>query len=164
MRLPRVARGALFLIALPLSAQEPAPRPTLKEVSEELTCQCGGCNHMLSNCTMQGCGSAVPMRKDIEERIAKGESKEAIVAAFVDIFGSRVLSAPPARGFNLSAWLTPFLVLAAGGFVAWRVLLGWRRGALSGSKDDGVPVPFPPAALTDDRRSAIERELRDFEA
>jgi cytochrome c-type biogenesis protein CcmH/NrfF len=50
----------------------------------------------------------------IEQYIKEGKDHDAILAAFVQEFGSQaVLAAPIDRGFNRLAWLFPYLVAAA---------------------------------------------------
>jgi cytochrome c-type biogenesis protein CcmH/NrfF len=101
---------------------------------------------MLSICEMQGCHSATPMRKEVREKLAEGESKEAILASFVDRFGLIVLSAPPTSGFHLSAWM----------YIAKRVLASWKRQT---AETDAGP---PPPEISGEQQARIERELKDF--
>src|SRR3989304_8732432 len=108
------------------TSQDPALEAQFGEISGSRTCQCG-CNKMLSICDMQGCHPATPMRAEIKEKLAAGESKEAILAGFVDRYGLIVLSAPPATGFHLSAWIMPFVVLVVGAWIAKKVLGSWKR-------------------------------------
>jgi cytochrome c-type biogenesis protein CcmH/NrfF len=57
------------------------------------------------------------MLAEIAAELDEGQSDQSIVAHFAEKFGITVLSAPPASGFNLAAWLTPFLALAVGGML-----------------------------------------------
>lgn len=130
-----------------------------RELSDALVCQCG-CNKLLSICEMQGCHSATPMRAEVREKLEAGESKEVILAGFVDRFGLTVLSAPPTSGFHLSAWIMPFVVLIVGAWIAKTVLASWRRETVQG----GAGGPDVPAdSISDEQQARIERELRDFE-
>ena len=132
-----------------------------RELSDGLVCQCG-CNKQLSVCEMQGCESATPMRREIREKLDAGETNDVILASFVERYGLTVLSAPPASGFNLSAWIMPFVVLIAGAWVAKSVLGSWRRETVQGeaAAEEGS-APDPVSA---DQKARIERELRDFDA
>ncbi len=134
-----------------------------REIAEGLVCQCG-CNKMLSICEMQGCHSATPMRAEVKEKLATGESKEIILAGFVDRFGLIVLSAPPTSGFHLSAWIMPFVFLVLGAWYAKTVLGSWRRQTVESEAN----VPGGPGESADrissEQQARIERELRDFEA
>ena len=141
---------------------DPAVEEPFREIAGSLVCQCG-CNKMLSICEMQGCHSATPMRSEVREKLAAGESKEMILAGFVDRFGLIVLSAPPTSGFHLTAWIMPFVVLLLGAWFAKRVLGSWKRQTVRGD----VHVPGRPGAATDqisaEQQARIERELQDFE-
>jgi cytochrome c-type biogenesis protein CcmH len=134
-----------------------------RELSDALICQCG-CNKQLSVCDMQGCHSATPMRKEIREKLAAGETKEMILGSFVERFGLTVLSAPPASGFNLSAWIMPFVVLIAGAWIAKSVLGSWRRQTVEGEAGASGPEGTGPDPVSAEQQARIERELRDFEA
>lgn len=54
------------------------------------------------------------MLTDLEKQIDAGKSDEAIMTYFVEKYGETVLAAPPATGFNLAAWIMPFVALAIG--------------------------------------------------
>ncbi len=141
------------LLALPLAAGAQAQRDITKDYREacgRLICQCG-CNEQLSVCSMQNCGSATPMRAEIRERLLKGESVQAIVDSFVARYGKKVLSAPTMQGFDLTAWVMPFLFFCLG-----IIAVGWIVARMV------HPSPQSEETATDvDPR--IDRELKDFE-
>src|SRR5262249_32366505 len=103
--------------------------PSQEASKAELPGQCG-CGLTVPSCNHLNCGSGEPMKKEIAERIARGESKDQILAAFTARYGEKVLSAPTFRGFNWLAWLTPF----AAGRAARARLVGV------------IPPPPPPPA------------------
>lgn len=76
-------------------------------------CICG-CNQLLGGCNHLGCPSSQPMLRELTALVDQGKSDGAIVTHFVDKYGLAVLSAPPASGFNLTAWAMPFVALAVG--------------------------------------------------
>jgi cytochrome c-type biogenesis protein CcmH/NrfF len=110
-----VTRGAVAL-ALALVAAPPVwhvaaqQAPTQQEIEEALTCQCG-CGLTVHSCNHLQCPSGEPMKAEIRRRLALGESRETILAAFATKYGEKVLSAPTMKGFNRLAWVTPFAVL-----------------------------------------------------
>jgi cytochrome c-type biogenesis protein CcmH/NrfF len=121
-----------------------------RETCERLVCQCG-CNEQLTVCAMQNCHSATPMRAEIREKLQAGMGIEKIVEAFVAQYGKKVLSAPTMKGFDLTAWIMPFLIFALGLVaVAWIVRRMTRPAALAEA----------PEAALDPR---VEAELREFE-
>lgn len=118
----------LLLIFLLLTApfSLAADRERVKEIGTKLICTCGGCNQLLTTCTHVGCPNSGPMKAELARMLDEGKSEEAILAAFADKYGVSVLSAPPASGFNLSAWLVPFVALLAGALVVVYFVRHWR--------------------------------------
>ncbi|MGQ9629056.1 MAG: cytochrome c-type biogenesis protein [bacterium] len=153
-----IVRGAIWEIVFFFALAGADLAITLEEVSNELVCQCG-CGLVLNNCNHADCGVAIPMRKIIAEKIARGEDKERIVAHFVAQYGEVVLAAPVKRGFNLTAWVLPGVGIAVGGGVIAVVIVEWtrrRRDSLSSEESRGGGAP-------DKYEGIFERELRDFE-
>ena len=70
---------------------------------------------------------AKQMQAMVREKLAQGESREEIIAFFVDKYGPSILADPPKRGFNLLVWVVPPLVLALGGGLLVVVVRGMRR-------------------------------------
>ncbi len=122
-----------------------------KECCEKLVCQCG-CNEQLSVCAMQNCESATPMRAEIRDRLQKGETVDQIVNSFVARVGKQVLSAPTMQGFDITAWIMPFVMLCLGA-----VVVSWIAVKMARPK----PQTAEPAPLAVDPR--VEQELREFE-
>ena len=94
-----------------------ADRKHVQDLGQKFVCVCGTCNQMLTACNHFGCPSSGPMLAEIAAELDEGKSDESIVSHFAEKFGITVLSAPPASGFNMAAWLMPFLALAAGGML-----------------------------------------------
>ncbi len=110
MRMPKAA--ALLPVVLLLGMTALANE--LSQLKDQLVCQCG-CNLVLSSCQdMMECGVAQRMTDEIAARLADGETPEQIKASFVARYGKAVLSAPPKAGFDLTAWITPFVALIVG--------------------------------------------------
>ncbi len=138
------------------SVAQAAP-PTNQEMEAALTCQCS-CGLTVHSCNHLQCGFAIPAKEQIAEQLAQGASREAILASFVTRYGEKVLSAPTATGFNLTAWLMPFLVVLIG---AVSIGLLARRWTKRPSTSDAQR----PALRTDDRSSVHpERSLSEVEA
>lgn len=130
---------------------------TTQEVEEALTCQCS-CGLTVHSCNHLQCSFAVPRKQEIARLVAEGKGKEEILTAYVAKFGEKVLSAPTTTGFNLAAWITPFLALLVGGIIVSLISLRWsRKRALEESKQTIV------AEVTDEYRDRLKKELERFE-
>jgi len=127
-------------------------------VARELNCPlCQG--YTLQDCPLEVCAQ---MRGQIAERLAAGQTKDAIRAAFVADYGPQVLNAPPTHGFFLAAWVLPIIVLFAGiaGLGAWL----WRGTGDRGrfATTPGAPLmPASPATDAVDYVARLERLAED---
>ena len=95
------------------------------------------------------------MRAQIRAALARGESEEEILQAYVVQYGERILAKPTKQGFNLLAWILPFAALVIGGWVLWRFL---HRHV--------EPAPAPvgmTANLNDPYAQRLEQELKEFD-
>lgn len=152
--------SALILLLgtlLPSPAAAQIFSPEVKKVSENFVCQCS-CNHQLSGCGMLHCGSANPLRSEIDQKLQAGMTEEQIVDDFVAKYGGVILSAPTGEGFDLVAWTLPVVALMAGLLVLYRVVRVWtRRRPLPAS------TPATPEAVPEAYRNRMEKELKDFD-
>ena len=104
-------------------------KPTLREITSKLTCQCGTCpNLVLYSCS---CGTAERMRNEVDALIEKGMDSDAIVLSFIETYGDRILAAPKAEGFYLSAWLVPIFAVLGFGLMILVVLKRWKENTVS---------------------------------
>lgn len=148
--------GLLLSFATLSLSQERAHGPEYRAVGDALMCQCG-CGATISTCSMENCHSAEPIREEIWDRLQKGESIPSIIDTFQQRYGLIILSAPPASGFHLTAWVVPFVVLAFGAFVTRQVLRSWTRETEASEVAAAVVTP-----ISDAQRARIEKELRDL--
>lgn len=70
------------------------------------------------------------MRLGVKEMLARGESKDEVIAHYVRQYGQRILAVPPATGFNLTVFVLPGLFLLGGGWVVVLVVRRWRQERL----------------------------------
>jgi cytochrome c-type biogenesis protein CcmH len=147
----------LFLTLFSLCSVAALAVPTTQEVEESLTCQCG-CGLTVHSCNHLQCGFAVPAKQTIAEQVRQGKGKEEITAAFVARYGEKVLSAPTTSGFNLAAWLTPFLVVLVGGVLITVVSLRWSR---RNAQRESPRPPVPSSA--NQYRARLQKELDAFD-
>lgn len=129
--------------------------PSQQALEESLTCQCG-CGLTVHACNHLQCSSGIPLKQEIAQQIATGASQDQILGYFERKYGEKILSAPTARGFNLIAWLVPFVAIGLGFVLVAIVLVRWRRGS-------PVPGPIVAPAVDSSLRARLERELEEFE-
>ncbi len=94
------------------------------------------------------------MRVEIRTMLTQGKSEGEILDFFVDRHGLQILAMPPARGFNLLAYLIPFLVLVAGVGLLIVAMRRWRHTAPPLPAGTGLDVDISP-----DDRERLRREL-----
>ena len=131
-------------IVIPLAHADSAKTPLtgaladrFNAISDRLVCQCG-CRMILGVCNHQNCPSGIPMRQEIENKLQAGASNDVIVDSFVATMGKVALSAPPAKGMYLLAWIFPFGAIVAGGI--W--ILRWLGEQNKGMQKTASPAPM----------------------
>ncbi len=120
-------------------------------LGHQLMCRCG-CNQVLLECNHVGCDYSERMRAELKAAIARGDSDQVILASFVQKYGPVVLAAPTTSGFNLVAWIAPFVALGVGTALAVWVVRAWKHRLQS----PVVAVGVPPAELDTLRQRARE--------
>ena len=108
--------GKAFLAGMLLlvPALSTADTDRAKAVGSKLMCICG-CQQLLTECNHIHCPSSVPMRGEVNEKLAAGMTDDQLLKSFVEKYGTAVLAAPAFSGlFNKTAWLTPFAALVIG--------------------------------------------------
>jgi cytochrome c-type biogenesis protein CcmH len=119
----------------------------------------------LLNCTS---GHAEQWRELIRQKIAQGETKEQIIAYFVKMRGEEILAAPPKRGFALTAWLFPALIIMNGVGVIFVLTRRWTKQR--SASDSDVELSISPTSAARERpspgpyRDRLHKELKDFSA
>lgn len=101
--------------------------------------------------------TATAVQKDIRARLARGETRDVILAAYVEEHGPGILVVPPAQGANLVLYVLPPLILAA----SVLLIVGLIRRFTA--PRDTVPVAaghLPADPAMDER---LTDELRDLD-
>lgn len=134
--------AALVLLVAPTGAFAASQ---MADLENQLMCKCDDkCGKVLINCT---CDTSKETRKTLMAKLESGLTVDQIVQQYVDQYGETILSAPSKSGFNLSAWIIPFVALAIGGFGVRKVLQSWKRpqGVEAEVQRDGEGEPEPTA-------------------
>ena len=89
-----------------------------------------------------------------------GLTVEQIIKSQVDEYGETVLSAPTKFGFNLTAWVMPFMVLIAGGVGIRKILYTWvgkkQPEAAQGKTEEKPATPGKYSKRLQDELDEIE--------
>jgi cytochrome c-type biogenesis protein CcmH len=136
------------LLAMP-SKTEDSGRPTLADLEGEVMCPV--CKTTLDQSSSP---AARQIKNFIARRIQAGDSKDEIKDKLVAVYGRQILAAPPKEGFDLLAWLLPFVGLVGGalvlGFLVWR----WSHGR---------EPRGPASALSPALERRVDEELARFD-
>jgi len=164
----RTKQGAFFLGLLaaacgPLLLAQTGYSERAKEIGMHLKCQCRGCDMSAGGCAHPGgafsgpCDTAKGMLQEIDQHLAKGQSEQQIIDAFVAEYGSVVYVEPPKRGFGLVAWLMPVIYSIVGLAL---VVLVVRRWAMRSPKA-AAPMANVPSDVLARARAQAARETED---
>jgi cytochrome c-type biogenesis protein CcmH len=146
----------LAVLALVLALATPAlasdRHPTLGELEAEVMCPTCKTTLDQSNAPI-----ADRIRAFISSRISAGDTKSEIKQKLVLQFGPAVLASPPKHGFNLLAWVLPFVGVGLGAIAL--AVLAWRW---SRARAPAAEVAEP--ALEPDLERRVDEELARFES
>lgn len=106
----------MLLLALPALALPPPQEARAQALFRELRCLVCQSQSLADS----GAPLAADMRAVIRERIAQGESDEAIRAYLVSRYGDAILMNPPLDEGTALLWAGPALILLIGGLLAAR--------------------------------------------
>ncbi len=115
--------GLLYIAPAPAAAQD---TDRAKQIGKRLICMCN-CNQILTACNHVGCTTSTVMLKKLDQVVARNESDDLTIQAFIQEYGQTVLAEPPSTGFNRLAWFIPGIAFSAGLLMVVVVILHWRR-------------------------------------
>ena len=128
------------------------------DLEHRIKCQCG-CVLDVFTCrtTDFSCAVSPAMHADVMGLVAGGYGAAEILTAFQNVYGERVLMAPPPQGFNLLGYVMPFAALVGGGAVVLMLTRRWKQRALAQA------APASPVQLdaTDAELDAVEAAVRN---
>ena len=154
--------GALAVVLAALALAAPAmaseQHPTLTELEDQLMCPvCAGETLAQSDSL-----PAQRIKAHIQQRIRQGWTRSEILREEENIWGTRILAAPPRRGFNLLAWVLPLAGVLAGaaviGFLSW----GWSRRREEPEHPSG-PQSLNGRPLDPELERRLDEELARFD-
>jgi cytochrome c-type biogenesis protein CcmH len=164
MTRPRRRLAVLFVClagaataAFPVAAVAQSDRA--KQIGGKFMCTCG-CSQVLTQCNHVGCTTSTAMLKEIDQRLAQGDSEAAITQAFVQEFGTTVYAEPPKSGWSLVAWALPSFYLFVGTALVVFIVVRWRARARLHLSAAGVPTGISAETL-ERARQRVARESED---
>jgi len=143
----------------------PVMTPNERDAMEhQIRCQCG-CTLDVYTCrtTDFTCQVSPQMHRDIFALVQNGYDKTEILGAFVNVYGDRVLMAPPKVGFNILGYVLPGIAIAVGALALPFVIRRLRRpGApLTATRRAPLDATTASTAATADEIAQLEAAIRD---
>ncbi len=130
-----------------------AARASLTDIENDVMCT--SCREPLAVAQSPQANSE---RDYIRGLIAQGETKSQIERNLVGQYGPAVLGRPPAHGFNLTVYILPPAIVAAGAAILAVTLPRWRRRTRAAAAQPEAAVP--PLDPAEARR--LDEELSRF--
>jgi cytochrome c-type biogenesis protein CcmH len=153
LRATLVALLAGSALAPPALAASAPARASLTDIENDVMCT--SCREPLAVAQSPQANSE---RDYIRGLIAQGLTKRQIEQNMVAQYGEAVLAKPPASGFNLTVYVLPPAILAAGLAILLVTLPRWRRRSRTGPDQAADPTP----QLTPAEAARLEQELSQF--
>jgi cytochrome c-type biogenesis protein CcmH len=148
----RLALALLLALVLAAPAAASERHPTLGELEGEVMCPTCKTTLDQSNAPI-----ADRIRQFISARIAAGDTKSEIKQKLVAQFGPAVLAEPSKHGFNLLAWVLPFVALGVGAAVLAWLVWRWSRGR------EGSPAAAGGPSIDPELERRVDEELARFD-
>ncbi len=138
---------ALILMIAPSLA---FAQTTVRKVESNLMCY----RYLM---TLSSCESSMgdEMRAKIKSMINQGKDKNQIIASFVSLYGEKILIVPSKKGFNLTVWITPFLVIGIVGLILFKSMKQW-------SEKKPIPNINESQKLHQEYGEKLKKELDNF--
>ena len=154
MTMRRIAAAIVLAFAMAAPALAVTPDEMLRDPAQEARARGLSTGLRCMVCQNQSIDDsdadlAHDIRVLLRERIAAGDSDDAVIKFLVARYGDFILLKPPVNAQTILLWVVPFGTLALG---AIAVLLASRRRRATAPQ---------PAGLTDDERQKLSRLLAD---
>jgi cytochrome c-type biogenesis protein CcmH len=151
----KAAQAAVLAVCVCFSLGATDAASRVDNLSHRLMCTCG-CAQLLGECDHYGCPDRGQESGELNAAVAAGKSDQEIFSSFVTNYGATVLAAPTTHGFDLVAWIAPFLVLAAGLLGTVMLVHRWKINPAVVQ----AAAPASDAANRDPAASALRERIR----
>jgi cytochrome c-type biogenesis protein CcmH/NrfF len=155
MRAAAVALLALLALA-PATALAAQPRASFNDIEDEVMCDT--CNVPLN---IAESDRADQERVAIRRLIARGLTKQQILAELERTYGPGILAKPQDSGFSLAVWWVPVAVVLGLVALVAALLPRWRRRGRDGGDDDRGRPPAPTLSSAETRR--LDEDLARYD-
>ena len=115
----------MLVILLQLSSQ--ANNADLKKLLKSVYCYCGCSRETIEVCI---CGVAQEIEKNFKQKLTLEKTVDQIKSEYLAQYGSQFDAIMKAEGFNLVAYIVPFVLLAIFGGISVVVLKKQKRGQI----------------------------------
>ncbi|MGH9414688.1 MAG: cytochrome c-type biogenesis protein CcmH [Terriglobales bacterium] len=136
--------------------------PRAERIGKQLICTCG-CQQGALVCTTLNCSVKLQMQTEIRQRSLLPEADSLVLQSFVQEYGTVVLADPTHQGFNETAWVMPWIILAVGlCLVVYCIRRFRQQTAAAATAAAGAAPPAPDAEQARIRAevaAAVERDL-----
>ncbi len=155
-RLSRLSVLFVWCVCSALWAQETelSDEEKVARITGFLVCQCGCASKMVRSCA---CATAIGVTQEVRKLVAEGVSEEEIFAQYEEKYGPQVLGAPKPEGFNLLAWILPFV---AAGFGTIIVVAMAKK--LKPTQNESRETTGKPEEINEKYRKLLDQELKDW--
>jgi cytochrome c-type biogenesis protein CcmH len=133
-------------------ALTPTQQRAARAIGGQVNCLCG-CLTTVNRCPHLHCAMKAQEKGFIAADLRAGKPPRKVIQDLVLRYGVKILPSPPARGFNLTAWVLPGFGLMIGLVIAVDIARRWRRHSDVTPSTERAPVD--PKVL-----AAIEEEMR----
>lgn len=151
---PKAAAGLLLLLPLVfgIAAEAKTEKERVSELTGNLVCTCGCANIIVANCD---CGQAAEMTKEVSAFVKAGKADAEIYQLMEKKYGPAVLGAPKLEGFNILAWVLPFVGLGLGAVIVAVVVKRLRP------RNQEPEVEQVPPEIDEKYRRLLAEELEE---
>jgi cytochrome c-type biogenesis protein CcmH len=164
-------RDSVGRLSVPQAVQEHAVTTSrdddslVQAIEHRIHCTCG-CNLDVFTCrtTDFTCATSPAMHRAVMAKLDSNMSAAQVVAAFEAQYGQSILMQPPKRGFNWTAYVTPFIALGLGALVLGSFMRGWIRARPKDGGAVAAAAEAPAQTSAPDELERLKRELEKFEA
>ncbi|HEX4423924.1 MAG TPA: cytochrome c-type biogenesis protein CcmH [Terriglobales bacterium] len=149
--LKRSLQAGLLLASLLIFLGAGDTSARFNDLGHRMMCVCG-CHQILLECNHVGCQYSSRMRDELTAAVERESSDDLALQWFVQTYGTTVIAAPSAKGFDRVAWIMPYLVLVFGLSTVVLIVRAWKGRPLV--RPVGSVEPIQGAALDHFREQA----------